>query len=162
MSYVQTLMHLRTVCWRKYLEKRQRKYVIGKQRKLLIQCFVIYTIYILPSTLIKPRRMGWVEHIDYSKLEQYGKRFHRTMPRTEDSIPHSLWCENLKSHWIKEDHVRDTSIEGWMYLSGPWKDRVWKCLVSQTDSELGLTMEYMNMVKNLWILLMWGIYRIFQ
>jgi hypothetical protein len=58
--------------------------------------------------------------------------------------------------------MRDTSIEGWMNLSGPWKDRVWKCLLNQTDSGLGLTVEFMNMVKNLWVLLMWGIYRIFQ
>ena len=58
--------------------------------------------------------------------------------------------------------MRDTSIEGWMYLSGPWKDRMLKCLLNQTDSELGLIMEFMNMVKNFWVLLMWGIYRISQ
>jgi len=47
--------------------------------------------------------------------------------------------------------VRDASIEGWMNLSGPWKDRVWKRLLNQTDSRLGLTVEFMNMVKNLWV-----------
>lgn len=65
-----------------------------------------------------------MEHIDYRELEQYRQRFQRRTSRTEDSIHHNLCCENLKISLKEREHVGDTSIEGWIPLNGPCKDRV--------------------------------------